>query len=179
MQRVIGFTGLPRSGKDTAASYLMEKHGFKHFDLFGNVLRPMLEEKGLAASKANAVQLGRELREKEGMGAVAVHLMKIIKESEADKIVVTGFRSIEEVEELEKDFQPFYLIEVRADRETRFARRSEETISPEDFEHREQTDLKEKGLAKVLEAAEFKMENNGTKEELFEQVEEFLKKINA
>ena len=58
--QVIALTGLPRSGKDTAAKYLAKKYGFTHFDFYRHVLVPELKTLGLKVSKENATRL--ELR---------------------------------------------------------------------------------------------------------------------
>lgn len=171
--KVIGLTGLPRSGKDTAAKYLEKEYGFKHFDFYRDALVPELERRGLEASKENATRLGVELRKDKGMAAPALVLLARIGRPE--KAVFTGFRSPEEVEAVKEASSSFILAEVRAAKEIRFERRmAGEGKSLEDFLRREKVEAKEMGVLEVLAMADAVIDNSGSKKELEENLDGFM-----
>jgi dephospho-CoA kinase len=174
--KVIGLTGLPRSGKDTAALYLEKKYGFKHFDFYQDSLVPELKKRGLKASKENATKLGLELREEMGMGAPAKILME--KMERPEKAVFTGFRSVEEVNEVKKASDSFILVEIKASKQLRFERRSKgEGKTLEEFLHREKVEAEKMGVLKVLMMSEAVIDNSGSKEELEQNLDAFMESL--
>lgn len=186
MLLVIGLTGLASSGKGEVSSYLVEKYGFKKF-VFSDVVREEAEKRNLLDNKSYEEQknilskVGEMLRKASGRWDIlAVKLVEKIKSGNFEKIVVDGFRSVEEVALFKKSFENFYLIFVDADEKIRFARRKLEdpNISMSDLRQRDKRDIEELGLGKVIGMADFKMSNdeNGI-ENLKKKVDEVLKSI--
>ena len=187
MPLVIGLTGLAGSGKGEVASYLFKKHNFSKF-VFSDILREEAEKRGLLKNKSYEQSkkvlsiLGRELREKSGkMEVLAEMLVEKIKSDNLENVVVDGFRALEEVECFKKNFEKFYLIFVDTDETTRFERRKKEDPKAdiESFIERDKIDINEKGLGRVIEIADFKVDNNEDKETLFGHIERILEKITA
>ncbi|MEM0372321.1 MAG: AAA family ATPase [archaeon] len=174
---ILGFTGLARSGKDVAAKYAVEKYGFEHLDFARDALFPEADKRGVEHDKISLSVLGDELRAEGGRGVLA----KIIagKMKEGVNYVITGFRSPEEVDYIRNSTDDdFFLVEVCADKLTRFERRNEsDPQKMEDFFARDTRDLHNKGLSDVLKMADFKVENEGTLEELYKSVDELMKKL--
>lgn len=171
--KVIALTGLPRSGKDTAAAYLEKKYGFKHFDFYQDALVPELKKRGLKPNKESATKLGLELRAQLGMGAPAKILVEKMKKPE--KAVFTGFRSAEEVEEVRKASDSFILVEIKASKALRFKRRTPgEGKTMEEFLHRERVEAEKMGLLKVLMMADSVIDNSGSIKQLERNLDAFM-----
>lgn len=174
--QVIGITGLIRAGKDTVADYLVEKHGFKKFGM-SDVLANELKKRGKQITKRNLADIGDELRAKHGQAVVSELLAQTIQQQNPEKVVIVGFRSLEELNPVRKFASSFQLVVVTAPEETRFERRSEkDPNNREDFFERDKIDLENKGLQKVIDAADIIIDNTGTLEELFSKTEQKLKK---
>ncbi len=179
--KVIGLTGLARSGKDTVANYLVEKYSFKHFDFFRDTIIPELEKRNLEITKQNGSQLAGKLRQEFGLGVIAEKLIeRIAKEnfSSLKGVVITGFRDTKEVKLLKKKFPKLMLILIEAEAEKRFDRRDEKTpANREIFFQRDEFDSKTWGMQKVFKLAKLKIENSGSKEDLYKKIDSILKKI--
>jgi len=174
--KLIAVVGLARSGKDTVADILVKKYGFEHFDFFSNVIRPLMEVQGKKPLKENAARFGNEMRAKFGMGVFGEKMAQKIQGKKL--VVVTGARSLEELKELEKVVEHFFILKVSASEEMRFARRS--GLDPSEkkaFFGRDKNDLEHKGLEWVLKAADYGVENHGSLMELEEAVERVMERI--
>lgn len=188
---IIGLTGLARSGKDAAAKYLIDNYKFNHLDFARDALFAEADKRGLERDKMILSILGDELRQEGGRGVLAKIINAKIeyeeqsssnlktKSSKPEKnYVITGFRSPEEVDLIRNEHLDFVLIEVNADKLTRFSRRNEK--DPQDlegFSARDQRDIYNKGLGEVLKMADYKINNEGTIEELFKLTGELMVKI--
>ncbi|MEM4598653.1 MAG: hypothetical protein QW400_03095 [Candidatus Diapherotrites archaeon] len=173
---IIAVVGLARSGKDTFASYLERKYGFKRFDFYSDVIVPLMKEQKIKPTKANAGKFGNSMRQKFGMGVFGAKMAQIIRGNE--KVVVTGARSLEELAELEKVSEKFYIVRVEAARELRFSRRSElDPKNENEFFARDNDDLMNKGLDRVLKASELVVKNNSTISDFEKAIDELMKRI--
>jgi len=182
---VIGLTGHAACGKGTAASYLVEKYGFRAFAL-SDILKEEAMKRGLLAGKSMEEEklvlskFGDKWRKETGRQyIVGEKMMEKLKEEDLKAAVVDGFRSAEEVEMFRKAFEKFVLIKVDAPLEKRWERRlaQDPNAKREDFELRDRTDVKKKGLGKVLNMADETVSNEGTKEELHRQLDSIIKKL--
>jgi dephospho-CoA kinase len=93
-----------------------------------------------------------------------------------NKVVVDGFRSVEEVNIFRKNFDNFKLIFIDATEENRFRRRKLEDPNAdlESFRQRDQRDMKEKGLGKVTKTANIVIDNNEAREELHKKLDKLI-----
>ncbi len=174
---ILGVTGNLGSGKDTVADYLVEKHGC-HKIVLSDLMRKELRKRGLGETKQNMALLGDELRQKFGQGIIGERAAKKIMENNWEKVVVAGFRSLEETKPIKALADSFILGEVRTPKNTRFSRREEADPQKEtEFFARDKRDLENKGLKEVIEAADFHLDNSGSLEELFGQVERTMEKL--
>lgn len=172
---IIGLTGLARCGKDTAAQYLKDKYGFEVL-VFSDVLRQEAKKRKMKPTKMNLSALGDELRKKGGQGIVA---KKIVEKIEEEKdYVLSGFRSPEEADYVRNETLDFHLIEVYADKDTRFKRRDEtDPQTEEEFFARDKGDIINKGMDKVLKMTDYRVPNKGTKKDLEKEVDKLMKKL--
>lgn len=173
--KLIVLTGLARSGKDTVADYLQEQHGFKKL-VFSDFLKNEVKKRNLEISKENLAVIGDELRKQNGMGVVAELLWNDAKNFE--KVVASGCRSIEEIEFLKKKCNNAVLVAVVADANERFGRKLEsDPQNQTDFFARDKRDIENKGLKKVIDLADFTIENNSTLEDLKKNALNLLSKL--
>ena len=175
MTIIIGITGLARSGKNTAAEYLSSLYGFKVFTP-SDVIKTELMRRGIVISKENISKLGDLMREEFGRNVIAVKTLE--KASNFPKVAITGIRSPEEVKYFRYEADKFYLLCIEAKEDKRFSRRSK--ADPQfrsAFFERDNRDIENKGLGKVIEKADYVIKNNHTKNNLYKKVDEFLKKV--
>ncbi len=172
--QVIGITGLIRTGKDAVADYLVEKHGFEKFVL-SDIIVEEAKKRQIEPNKKNIAFLADELRKEKGFGTVAQKLAEKIKQKNPEKVVVVGFRSVEEIPFIKNISKTFTLITIVAPKKKRFERRSDlDPDNEEEFFERDKIDLENKGLQKVIDLSDMTLDNSGTFKELFELIEKKL-----
>ena len=173
--KFIILTGLARSGKDTFADFLEKDFGFKKL-VFSDFLKAEVAKRGLEISKENLAIVGDGLRKKDGMSVVARLLWDNAKNFE--KVVASGCRSVEEIEFLKRRCKNAVLVCVKAKASERFERKLEsDPQNSRDFFARDEMDIQNKGLDKVIELADITIENNSTLEDLKKKAEELVKRI--
>lgn len=184
-QVIIGLTGLAASGKGTAAQYLKEKYGFKVL-VFSDIIkeeaerRGLLTGKGMEETKSILSEFGDVWRKETGRkDIVGQKLIEKIKEGNLNKVVVDGFRSVEEVELFRKTFKKFILIQIDASLEKRWERRlKQDPMSKRaDFEARDRNDIEKKGLGDVIKMADVVVDNNKTKEDMYRQLDSIVSRL--
>ncbi|XES78359.1 MAG: AAA family ATPase [Candidatus Bathyarchaeia archaeon] len=176
---VIGLTGMPGSGKSLVVEAAQEL-GYDVVTM-GDVIRGETAQRGLEPTPSNVGEVMLELREKGGVGVVAEICVPKILEKHSSKVIVDGLRSYSEVEVFQKRLADFKLITVHSAPAIRFERlfvrgRSDDPKTWEVFHERDMRELSV-GIGFAIALAESVIVNDGTKEELFVKVAEFLKRI--
>lgn len=119
--KIVGFTGLPCSGKDAACEHVMEKYGYKFLSC-GDVVRNFAKTvRGIAnPTREDQQAIGYEMRKKEG----ETWLLKRLVENLPDgNYVISGVRGIHELKFLKEKFgASFVLVGLLASEGTRFER---------------------------------------------------------
>lgn len=115
---IIGLTGSNCSGKDTVAEYIVKQYRYTHYSL-SDIIREMMKEKGIPATRENLIEFGTGLRTQYGNGVLAKKVLEKI--SPEDNCCITSIRHPDEVEVLRKR-KDFILINVDAPLNTRFER---------------------------------------------------------
>jgi predicted RNA binding protein with dsRBD fold (UPF0201 family)/dephospho-CoA kinase len=180
--RVIAFVGLPLSGKSTA-SKVAEDMGIPVVCM-GDVVREEAKRRGLALTDENLGKVANELRQKEGMDAIAKRCIPIIREKGKDTgvVVVDGIRGIAEVERFKKEFgDDFILINIEAPLEIRFQRalkrkRSDDITTIEDLKKRDERELSW-NMGEAMKIANFTIENTSGLEAFKEKVRDILTQL--
>ncbi len=180
--KVIAFVGYPLSGKSTAAQVAREM-GIPVV-VMGDIVREEAARRGLELTDENLGKVASELREKEGMDAIARRCIPKIRE-EARKsgiVVVDGIRGIAEIERFKKAFgDDFILIAIESPLEVRFERakmrkRSDDVEKLEDLEERDRREERW-GMREAMEIADFTVENTGDYEDFVDKIRQILLKL--
>jgi len=180
--KIIAFVGLPLSGKSTASSVAREM-GIPVV-VMGDVVREEVRRRGLELTDENAGRVANELREKEGMDAIAKRCIPKVMEAGKDKgvVVIDGVRGIAEVERFKKSFgDDFVLIAIESPLELRFERarkrkreddRGMESI--EDLRRRDEREISW-GMLEAMQRANLTVENVSDIEDFRDKIREVLK----
>jgi dephospho-CoA kinase len=110
--KIIGFVGLPGSGKGEA-SQIARQHGLAVV-VMGDVIRREAARQGLEPTDENLGRIGSALRAAEGPEAVAKRTFENAKAAGKDVVVVDGLRSREEADFFRAHVDEFLLVEVCA-----------------------------------------------------------------
>jgi len=175
---IIAFVGYPLSGKSTAAEVAKEL-GIPVVTM-GDVVREEVLRRGLEPNLQNLSRVASELREKEGMDAIAKRCIPKIR-SLGSVVLVDGVRGIDEVKAFKKAFDDFVLIAIECPLEIRFERakkrrRSDDVLRIEDLLERDRRE-ESWGLKEAMEVADFTIENKGELEEFKEKVRALLRRL--
>jgi dephospho-CoA kinase len=182
---IIGIAGTIGAGKGTVVEYLTKK-GFAHYSSSA-LLREILAERGLPATRDHFSPLATEMRSADPAGVPRRNHDKFLKENPENAI----FEALHS--EGEADFIRSiggHILGIDADMHARYARttgRGEEKdkISFEDFERHVRIEDEGSGedakrnnnIRAVLNNADAVIHNNGTLEELYAQVDDALQKF--
>ncbi len=179
--RVIAFVGLPLSGK-TTASKVAEEMGIPVVCM-GDVVREEAKRRNLPLTDEVLGKIASELREREGMDAIAKRCIPLIREKGRDVgvVVVDGVRGIAEVEAFKRAFDDFILIAIESPLELRFQRalkrkRSDDVKTIEELKERDERELSW-NLGKALEMADFTVENTGSLEDFKDKIRGILEQL--
>ena len=178
LKTVIVIVGMPGAGKSLASSAAADR-GVPVF-VSGDIIRAEAERRKLSPTKENIGRLMLEIREKEGMGAVAKRLAPMIDKIDQSMFVYEGARNIEEIQELGKKYNVF-TIAIHASPRSRFERllkrgRSDRPRTWADFEERDDRELKV-GVGRVIAVADRVVENEDSKKDLKRRTGRLLKAI--
>ncbi len=178
---IIGLTGKRGTGKDTIAEYLAKKYGFSTMDFTRDVLAPILQKQGREVTRDNLIDLAMEGRKKAHDGVWAEKMSVLIRMSGPGKYAVSGVRFTEEVQAFRKHFgDDFVLMAVVCDDRKRYERcKNRGTKGEGDMTFRQYMKREKKpteaAITKTMEFADYAIDNNGTPEQLFEEVDSVIK----
>lgn len=177
-KRVYVFVGLPGSGKDTCTKYLSEKYGASIFS-FTTMLKDVVERFYLEFNRDNLIKISEFIRGVFGEDTMASTMAKDAEKSPAEIIAIGNARRMVDIKYLSQ-MDGFVLIEIFADIKTRYERsvkRGEKTSdATQTFEefvavHDRST---ERTIPEVASHASERIDNNGTMEELYKQLDEII-----
>lgn len=172
---VIGLVGPVATGKTETGNYISSK-GYKYIR-YSQVIGREMSERGLPVDRNDLREEGLRLFDARGQYHLNRHLAEIVNND--DNVVIDGIRHYEDYtfwkEQRYLNFFLIYIDSAYSVREGRFASRSEESLDyAAAISHEVEAqvgDLKSK--------ADFVVNNNGTLEELFAQVDDIIHIINA
>ncbi len=176
---IIGLVGPIASGKGTIAQYLKEKRNADIFR-FSTSLRDVLERLHCEITRTHMQKVSRALRESLGQDLLAKVVAEDVKESEKKIIVIDGIRRWQDIKYL-KEMDNFILVGIEADPKTRYKRltgreenQGDKEKTYEEFlaDHQKET---ETTIPEILKKAEKTINNQGVREELYQQIEKIIK----
>ena len=181
---IIGITGTLGAGKGTIVDYLVEKKGFMHFSVRAFIADEIVN-RGMKVDRDSMVIVANELRRQNSPSYITDCLYE--KAIAAGKnSVIESIRAPGEVYSL-REKGGFILLAADADPSVRYQRilsRKSETdhISYETFLDNEKREMNSEdpnaqNLSKCIELADYKLWNNGTMEQLNQQVEDVIRTI--
>ncbi len=179
---ILGLTGEMASGKSSVAKYVSDKYEADVFR-FSNILRDALKRIYKDNSRENLQIMSTMLREAFGEDILARAMADDARTSDSHVIAVDGVRRLGDIEHLKK-VDGFYLIYLEADIEKCHARLSVRGENIDDngktFEEfkKDRAREAERQIIELKEYADIIIDNNGTLEELYNKINEFISKIN-
>lgn len=176
---ILGLLGEKFAGKDSAANYLVAKHDAAHFR-FSHILDDILKLLALPISRNNEIALGLGLRQIFGGQVLGPAILQRVQACNQALVVVNGLR-MDEVETLRQLGAKIIYITAPAElRFERYRKRREKTddgsLDFKAFLEQEQGPT-EVGIPVLGQNADFKIENTGSLEDLYRQLEEVLTQL--
>ena len=176
---VIGFVGLPGSGKSEAAA-VAEEEGIPVVTM-GDVIRAECRDRGLDPATEHG-RVAQALREENGPAAIADRSLPIIESEleDSETVVVDGIRSDVEVDRFEEAFDDqFRLVCIDAPFETRQERldlRGRDASDDEGGESLDERDQRELdfGMGAAMDRADLTVENTDSLAVFRERITELL-----
>lgn len=180
MKTVLGLAGEIAAGKGTVAAYLEEKHGAKK-RAFSDSLKDVCERLHLEKNRDNLQKLSTMFRENFHDNILSEVVFHDAREDKVGIVAIDGVRRKADIEFF-KDVPGFKLVYLEADMKTRYERitkRGEKsddnskTFEQFEEDHTKEAELEIRGLKEI---ADFVIDNNGSFEQLYIQVDEIIAK---
>lgn len=178
MRIILGLAGEIASGKGTVAKYLTEKYGSNYYR-FSGILRDVAKRAHLEENRENLQKISTMFREYFGSDILIKTIYLDVENDKHKMITVDGVRRLEDVEFLKK-LPGFKLIYIEADLEKRYERLTKRGENSDDAKKTFEEFKKDLELEAELEIKALKnkadavIENNGTREELYAQVNKLI-----
>ena len=174
--KVIGFCGLPGSGKSTALEAVKD---LGVIITMGDVIRNEAKKRGLPLNDNNLGKVAKDLRIKGGNEIIAEKSIEVIKKQDSIVIFVDGIRSLPEVKVFKEEWK-FPIIVIETSEEIRYKRimdRSRSDDGSEKMIHVRDKREKGFGLEDVIDIADYKIRNESTVEKLKEKTRKCVMEI--
>ena len=185
-QIIIGITGTLGAGKGEIVNYLVNEKGFIHFSV-SDYLKEEINKRKLPINRESMRIVANEIRTKYGAGFIVDFLYKKAKTTNKNSII-ESIRTLGEINTL-KEKGNFYLFAVDADPKIRFERikkreSEKDNVNYNEFINAERkemnsTDPSKQNLKECIKNANYKFDNNGTFENLHQQIDKTLQEIFA
>jgi dephospho-CoA kinase len=179
----IGLVGEIGSGKTTVANYLKERYQAVLFS-FSGMLRDVLKRLYLEESRSNMQILSTILRQNFSQDLMSKVIMRDVKQAKASLVVTEAIRRPSDTAYL-KQLPRFYVMAIQTDAKTRYQRLRNRSENPDDqtktWEEFKKDAIaeSEQKIREIAQQADFTIDNSGTMEELYKQVNKIVKLLNC
>lgn len=179
---IIGLTGPIASGKGTIKKYIVEKYGAKDCR-FSSVLRDILNRVDVPICRENLQKISTALRQTFGEDLLAKAITKDAQNLDTDVVVIDGVRRMTDIGHLIK-LDHFVLVSIDAEPKIRYERlilrnenEDDKTKTFEGFlnDHKIETEMT---IPEVMSHAKEVINNNGSVEDLYKQIDSIIRKYN-
>ena len=175
--KVIGFCGLPGSGKSTVLKAIED---LGTIITMGDVIRNEANHRNIAPSDENLGKIALELRKNYGPEIIAEKCVSLIKKLESNVFFIDGLRSMAEVIVFRK-YWKFPLIATVVDEKIRYERlsnrkRPDDPNSLSEIRDRDQREIRF-GLNEVIENANYTINNNLSEMDVQQETRALIFKI--
>jgi dephospho-CoA kinase len=178
-KKILVFTGLMACGKGTVAKYLVQKYGAQSFR-FSTIMRDVLDRLYLEQSRENMSRISTVLRQNFSEDIFAKVMAEDVSRATGDIIVVDGARRLADIEHL-VNVSGFKLVSIEVDMKIRYARLIQRGENPDDknktweqfqADHNLETEI---SIPELMKSADIVIDNNGTAEDLYKQLDQLVK----
>lgn len=166
-------------GKGTASKYVAEKYSGS-YHRFSTMLRDLARRMYIEENRDDLQKISTFFRQNFGEDIMSKVIYNDVKKDKHEIVVIDGVRRIMDIRYL-KDLPGFKLIYIEAEMAKRYERITKRRENTDDaiktFEefkrdHEQESELQIEGLK---DKADFVLDNNGTVEELYAQIDEIIK----
>ncbi|MFH0874033.1 MAG: AAA family ATPase [Candidatus Komeilibacteria bacterium] len=178
---ILGFTGLMCCGKGTINVYLSSHYGAATYR-YSTMIRDVLDRLYLPHSRDNMSHLSTLLRQEFGEDLMAKVMARDVTKAAESLIAIDGIRRPMDVSSL-RELPEFKLVAINAAEEVRYQRLINRGENPDDkTKTREQFRADhlletEASIPGAMAEADFQLDNNGALEQLYQQLDDLLKKL--
>lgn len=185
-KKIIAVVGLPGSGKSTAVKK-MEEIGFKKI-YFGEVTFDEIKKRELELTPENEKKVREDLRKKYGMAAFAIlNIEKIRQAYSQGNVVIESMYSWQEYLKLKDEFgDNFHVLAIQAGPEIRHQRLADReeyqngmkrSFTFEQAKQRDHDQIENLAIAGPIALADHTIVNQGSFDELYQQIAEVVTKV--
>lgn len=178
---ILGLVGPMACGKETVKQYLIKKYNAKDCK-FSTILRDVLNRVAVPVSRDTLQRVSTVLRANFGENLLAKAIANDASKLDADIVVIDGVRRFTDIEHL-NELLNFTLVKIDAEPKIRYERMklrnenkgdAEKTFEEFLDDHEKEAD---KQIPEVMKTAEYSIDNSGTFEELYKQIDEIITKL--
>jgi len=178
---IIGLVGMLSSGKGAVKQRLVERHGAEDCR-FSTILRDVLNRVDVPTSRENLQNVSTVLRQTFGEDLLAKAIAKDALNLKSDIVVIDGIRRMSDIGHL-ISLDNFTLVSIDSLPEIRYKRmvlRNEnQGDNKKTFEQflKDQNSEADKMVPEVMKKSKERINNDGTLEDLYSQVDELITKL--
>lgn len=192
MNKLVCIVGMTGSGKTEVARFFQKKGGYAYLR-FGQVVLDEVMKAGLPVSEASEREFRVSLRQKHGMGAMAIlNIPKIDELLKTDNVVADGLYSWDEYKVLKEKYgEQLMVVAVLASPKARYSRLTGRIYNPEadkkainrplsaqDARSRDYSEIEETDKGGPIAMADYFLVNEGSRDDLLKKLEDLYKKLN-
>lgn len=178
---IVGITGTLGAGKGTIVDYLVTKNGFRHLSV-REYIKKQLQQHGLPINRDTMTNLANQLRALHGPSFIVDKLYEEALHNPSPAII-ESIRTPGEIASL-RARGSFVLLAVDADPMIRYKRITQRASETDSVDYRtflanEEREMhsqnpNHQNLAECIRQADYRLINNGTTDELYQQLDQIL-----